>query len=83
MIHPLAEGIGLRHLYVEQGYLKTFILLPYLRQHGRLGPMMCVAIQWTQVIAGVDFFLMQSANVFFSLCDFLADFECTFEIANT
>jgi hypothetical protein len=35
----LSRGIGLRHLSVEQGYLKTSTLLRYLRQHSRLGQM--------------------------------------------
>jgi hypothetical protein len=33
-------GLGLRHLYVEQGCQKTSALLEHIRQHSRLGKMM-------------------------------------------
>jgi hypothetical protein len=50
--------IGLRHLYVEQVYLKTSALLRHKRQNSRLGQMIWLAIQWTQVTAGVGFALL-------------------------
>ncbi len=51
-------GIGLRHLYVEQGALKTAALIENIRQNGRLGQMMWIAIQWAQVTAGMGFELL-------------------------
>jgi hypothetical protein len=51
-------GIGLQHLYVEQGYQKTSALLLHNRLYSRLDEVMWAAIQWTQVTAGVDFALL-------------------------
>jgi hypothetical protein len=51
-------GIGLRHLYVDQGALKTSALIEHIHQNGRLGQMMWIAIQWAQVTAGVGFELL-------------------------
>jgi hypothetical protein len=86
-------GIGLRHLYIEQGSQKTSALLLHIRQHSRLGEMVWTAIQWIQVAAGVGFallaepwsFLTHAVGKWFSslVRDFLTDSECTIEIANT
>jgi hypothetical protein len=85
-------GLGLRHLYVEQGCQKTSALLQHIRQHSRLGKMMWTAIQWTQVTAGVGFAVLAEPWRYIphevgqwlpSLRDFLADSECTIEIAGT
>jgi hypothetical protein len=85
-------GIGRRHLYIKQGCQKTSVLLLRIRQHSRLGKMVWTAIQWIQVIAGVGFALLAEpwsflihavGQCFSSLRDFLADSECTIEIANT
>jgi hypothetical protein len=57
-------GIGLRHLYVEQGYLKISALLRRMRQNSRLGQMIWIAIQWTQVTAGVGFALLAEPGRF-------------------
>jgi hypothetical protein len=52
VVGPTSIGdIGLRYLYVEQGYQKTSALL----QHSRPGKMMWTVIQGIQVTAGVGF----------------------------
>ena len=85
-------GIGLQHLYVEQGCQKVSALLQNIRQHSSLGKRMRTVIQWTQVTTGVGFAILSErwrslpqtdGQWFSSLCDFLADSECTVEIANT
>jgi hypothetical protein len=40
------EGVGMRHLFTEQGYLKPSALLEHIRENVRLGQMMWIAIQW-------------------------------------
>ena len=85
-------GIGLLHLYIVQGALKTTALIERIRQHGRLGQTMWISIQWAQVTAGVGFALLGEPDCFLphavgtwflSLRDFLADSEFTLEVANT
>jgi hypothetical protein len=85
-------GVGLRRLYVEQGSPKISALIEHIRQNGRLGQMMWIAIQWAQVTAGVGFALLGKPDRFLPhavgkwllfLRDFLADLEFTLEIANT
>jgi hypothetical protein len=85
-------GVGLRHLYIEQGYLETTALIEHIRQNGRLGQMMWIAIQWAQVTAGMGFPLRGAPERFLPLAvgkwisalrDFFADSEFTFEIVNT
>jgi hypothetical protein len=90
---PISNGgIGLRHLYVEQGCQKIFALLQHIRRHSRLGQMMRCLLQWTQVTAGVGFPVHAEpwrdlphgvGEWLASMRDFLADSECTIEIANT
>jgi hypothetical protein len=93
-VHGLAYlvGVGLRYLSIEQGYHETSALLEHIRQNGRLGQMIWIANQWTQVIAWVGFALLGAperflphavAKWFSSLHDFLADSEVTIEIVNT
>jgi hypothetical protein len=67
-------GIGLRHLYVEQGCQKMSALLQHIQQHSQLGKIMWYLLQWTQVNAGVGFF-MYSLNLgeIYPMDDFLAD----------
>jgi hypothetical protein len=86
------ESVSLRHLYGEQGYLKTSALIEHMRQDGRLGQMMWIAIQWEKVTAGVRFPLLGIPERFLphavgkgysSLRDFLADSEFTPKIVNT
>jgi hypothetical protein len=85
-------GVGLRHLYDEQGSLKTSALVERIRQNGHLGQMMWIAIKWGQVSAGVGFALLGKperclphavGQWLFSLRDFLADSEFTLKIVNT
>jgi hypothetical protein len=90
---PISHGgLGLRHLYVEQGCQKTSALLQHIRQQSRLGKMMCMLIQWTQVTVGVGFAMLTEpwrtpphavGQWLPSLCAFLADSECSIEISNT
>jgi hypothetical protein len=90
---PHSHGdIGLRYLYVEQGYQKASALLQHIRQHSRLGQMMWIAIQWAQVTAGVGFALLAEpwrllshavGQWISSLCNFLKDSELTLLIDNT
>jgi hypothetical protein len=85
-------GVGLRYLYIEQGYLNNSALLEHIRQNDRLGLMMGIAIQWAQGRAGVGFALLGEQKRFLpqavckwisSLRNFLADSELTIEIINT
>jgi hypothetical protein len=48
-------GIGLRHLYGEEGLLKISALLEHIREHDRLGQRMWIEVQWAQVTAGAGF----------------------------
>jgi hypothetical protein len=85
-------GLGLRHLYVEQGYQKASALLQHIRQSSRLGKMTWTAIKWNYVTAGVGFAILTEpwrslphavGQWIPSLCEFLASSECTIDIANT
>jgi hypothetical protein len=81
-------GVGLRHLSIEQGYHMSSALLEHIRQNGRLGQMMWIAIQWAHVTAGVGFtllgaperYLPHALGKWFSS---LRDFLVTLEIVNT
>jgi membrane protein required for beta-lactamase induction len=84
-------GVGLRHLSIEQGYHETSALLDHIRQNCRLGQMIWIAIQWTQVTAGMGFALLGAPERFLphafgkwfsSLRDFPADSEVTLDIVN-
>jgi hypothetical protein len=86
-------GIGLWHLYVEQGCPKTSALLQHIRQHSRLSKMMWTAIQWNQVTAGVGFAILTEPwrslpHAVGQWMDSLSLripclLECTIDIANT
>jgi hypothetical protein len=89
---PLGAVFGLRYLHVEQGCQKTSALLQHIRQHSRIGKMIWTVKQWSQVTAGVSFaayaepwrFLPNGVSQWFSsLRDFLADSQCTIEIASS
>jgi hypothetical protein len=60
-------GVGLRHPYVEQGSLKTSALIEHIRQNGRLGQMMWIALQWTQVNEGVGFAVLGKPERFLNM----------------
>jgi hypothetical protein len=47
-------GIGLRHLFAEQGSLKLQALIQNIRCKSRLGQLMTMQIQWAQLICGTS-----------------------------
>jgi hypothetical protein len=49
---PSIGGIGLRHLFAEQGTLKTQALIQNIRGNTKLGKIMLMQLQWAQLICG-------------------------------
>ena len=52
-------GLGLRHLYVEQGIAQLNILMRHVRSQTDLGKQTEIALQWWQLNAGVSYPLLQ------------------------
>jgi hypothetical protein len=53
-------GIGLRHLYYEQGIGQTLQLLKHIRSDSNLGSFLQVGLDWTQLHAGVSTPIMEN-----------------------
>lgn len=47
-------GLGLRHLFAEQGTLKTAVLLQQIRTNRDLGRMIQIQLGWGQRVAGIS-----------------------------
>jgi hypothetical protein len=48
-------GLGLRHLYTEQGTAQTLCFIRHVRHGGQVGQNIRIALAWFQLIAGVSF----------------------------
>jgi uncharacterized membrane protein len=77
-------GIGLRHLFVEQGFLRISALIEYLLEKTEcVGGQVTVGAGFALLVESWRFILQRSANSLPSFPDFLADSEFTLAIANT
>ena len=55
-------GLGLQHLYVEQGISQLNILMRYIRTQMDLGTQTEIALYWWQENTGVSYPLLQQTN---------------------
>ena len=56
-------GIGLRHLFAEQGTLKTMIILQQIRTNRSLGQMLQIQLRWAQRVAGTSIPILEEADI--------------------
>ena len=52
-------GIGMTDLFVEQGRAKCIKLLEHIRNMDSIGRLMRIALDWTQLTAGVGFSVLE------------------------
>jgi hypothetical protein len=53
-------GIGYHDYFIEQGIRQVSTLVGHLRQHSETGTMMQLCLQWCQVQAGTEYYLLES-----------------------
>ena len=82
-------GIGLRHLYIEQGSKQIMACIRHLRHRGPVGRMLKIAMQWFQHLIGVSFSAFEKTKPalphaegawFLSLRRFLNDSVCQLQV---
>jgi hypothetical protein len=49
---PSLGGIGLRHIYSDQGTMQVQIILQHLRAYTQVGATILIQLNWTQVVSG-------------------------------
>jgi hypothetical protein len=57
-----AGGIGLRHLFAEQGVAKTKKLIQSIRTKQPIGDMLLITIQWAQRVAGTSTLILSDTH---------------------
>jgi hypothetical protein len=55
-------GVGLRHLFSEQGTRKTQAILQQIRDNTNLGKTMIILFQWAQLVAGIALPVLMDTN---------------------
>jgi hypothetical protein len=59
---PALGGIGLRHLFAEQGSLKVQALIQQIRCNTKLGDLMRTQLQWAQLVCGSSSSLLEDTK---------------------
>jgi hypothetical protein len=55
-------GIGVRHLYIEQGSQQTATFMRHYRNGGRIGRALRIGLQWFQLINGISYDSFEQLN---------------------
>jgi hypothetical protein len=55
-------GIGLRHLYIEEGSQQTATFMRHYRHGGRIGRALLIGLQWFQLINGTSYDSFEQPN---------------------
>ena len=55
-------GIGLRHLFAEQGTLKAMVTIQQIRTNRSLGKMLQIQLRWAQQAAGTSVLILEDTK---------------------
>ena len=55
-------GLGLRHLFAEQGTIKTLVIIQQIRINRDLGKMLQIQLRWAQRVAGISVPILEDSD---------------------